>query len=134
MTILCLVTPGAGIEWVFIGGFWGLVAFGGLLGAYRKAVFVDASGMTIHRPIRGPIYFGWDEIAAVSYVKHKRAILIRPSWGRSQSVSIYFDGLGTLRDCLDRYAPSALDDCTRAVLPCTGLGGGSYSSNQWGHA
>jgi hypothetical protein len=59
------------------------------------------------------------KIAEVSFVKHKSAIVIQTSGGKSQRLSIYLDGLGTLRDCLDQCAPYVLDESARAMLPCT---------------
>ncbi|HEY1861490.1 MAG TPA: hypothetical protein VGG61_14105 [Gemmataceae bacterium] len=67
------------------------------------------------------VHLNWDEIVEVSFVKHKSAILIQTAGGKSRRVFIYLDGLGTLRDCLDHFAPYVLDESARVMLPGTAL-------------
>jgi len=112
-----------------IGSFWFMVAyaamFGGafvlsasmLIAVALTRVRVDHRGIAEPRLGGGRVEIGWPEVAEVRYSALWESFLIRSRDGRTLRVSAHLDGLGRLREALQRHAPAAAPPAVLVLLP-----------------
>ena len=89
-------------------GFWSFVAVLGFLSAYRTIAYFDDDGLTFITMLFGRRHFAWEDIDAVEFKPKLSAILVTPSAGKARRISIYADGLTSLRDALSQNVPHVL--------------------------
>ncbi|PYQ14615.1 MAG: hypothetical protein DMF80_12160 [Acidobacteria bacterium] len=112
-----------------IGSFWfmiGYVAmFGGafvlsasmLLAVMLTWVRVDHRGVAEPRLGGGQIEIGWPEVAEVRFSALWESFLIRARDGRTLRISAHLDGLGRLREALQRHAAMVAPPAVLVLLP-----------------
>lgn len=83
-----------------------VIILGGLLADARTYARLTDEVIEVRRPIRPPLRAAWDGIERIEYGWH--SLLMHRRHGPPLSISIYFDGLGRLRDLLERNAAEAL--------------------------
>jgi len=112
-----------------IGSFWFMIGyvvmFGGafvlsasmLIAVALTWVRVDHRGLTEPRLGGGRTEIGWPEVADVRFSALWESFLIRTRDGRSLRVSAYLDGLGRLREALQRHAAGVAPPAVLVLLP-----------------
>jgi hypothetical protein len=112
-----------------IGSFWFMVAyalmFGGafvlsasmLIAVVLTWVRVDHRGIAEPRLGGGRVEIGWPEVAEVRFSALWESFLIRTRDGRTLRVSAHLDGLGRLREALQRHAAAASPPAVLMLLP-----------------
>src|SRR5712692_9672532 len=112
-----------------IGSLWfmiGYVAmFGGafvlsasmLIAVALTRVRVDHRGIAEPRLGGGCVEIGWPEVAEVRFSALWESFLIRTRDGRTLRVSAHLDGLGRLREALQRHAAGVAPPAVLVLLP-----------------
>jgi hypothetical protein len=112
-----------------IGSFWFMIAyvtmFGGafvlsasmMIAVALTRVRVDHRGIAEPRLGGGRVEIGWPEVAEVRFSALWESFLIRARDGRTLRVSAHLDGLGRLREALQRHAAAASPAAVLVLLP-----------------
>jgi len=112
-----------------IGSLWFMVAyalmFGGafvlsasmLIAVLLTWVRVDHRGIAEPRLGGGRVEIGWPEVAEVRFSALWESFLIRTRDGRTLRVSAHLDGLGRLREALQRHAAAVSPPAVLVMLP-----------------
>ena len=112
-----------------IGSFWFMIGyatmFGGafvlsasmLIAVALTRVRVDHRGLAEPRLGGGRLEIGWPEVAEVRFSALWESFLIRTRDGRSLRVSAHLDGLGRLREALQRHAAGVAPPAVLVLLP-----------------
>ena len=112
-----------------IGSWWFMVAyalmFGGafvlsasmLIAVLLTWVRVDHRGIAEPRLGGGRVEIGWPEVAEVRFSALWESFLIRTRDGRTLRVSAHLDGLGRLREALQRHAAAVSPPAVLVMLP-----------------
>jgi len=112
-----------------IGSFWFMIAYAALFsGAFVLSasmliavaltrIRVDHRGIAEPRLGGGRVEIGWPEVAEVRFSALWESFLIRTRDGRTLRVSAHLDGLGRLREALQRHAAAASPPAVLVLLP-----------------
>jgi hypothetical protein len=107
--------------WLMLGYvvvFGGAFALSGsmLIAVALTWVRVDQRGIA-ERLVGGRVEIGWPEVAEVRFSALWEAFLIRARDGRTLRVSAHMDGLGRLREALQRHAAAVAPPAVLVLLP-----------------
>ena len=112
-----------------IGSLWFMIAYAALFGgAFVLAtsmlvavaltrIRVDHRGVAESRLGGGSLEIGWAEVAEVRFSGLWESFLIRSRDGRTLRVSAHLDGLGRLREALQRHAAAVSPPAVLVLLP-----------------